>query len=82
MTASSANSYAVSCQEVIQKADKALADKDKQIEIRDLRLKDAEVQTAKLSSDLKETQDKLSSIWRNPWFYFGVGVITGAVLLK
>ena len=65
-------------------ADQALAAQHKQIEIRDLRIRDAESQIQTLQSNLDATAAKLARptpFYKSPLLWFAVGIATSAYLL-
>ena len=70
------------CKPLIESCDKALAAQKEQIQIRDLRIKESTSQIDELTKTVKEKDEKLSSIFRNPWVYLGVGVLAGALLFR
>lgn len=72
----------VSCDDIISACDGALDAKNKQIELSDLAIVQLKDQNVVLKDRAEEAEGKLSSIWRNPFVYLGVGFVTGVVLMK
>lgn len=70
------------CTPIVKACDRALADQDKVIDLKTRQIKvQEEIISAQDVRIMKLEKDK-DSLFSNPWFYFGVGVVTGAVLLR
>lgn len=62
---------------MIDAADKALADKDKALQLKDLALQDCAGKNANLQSTVDVDTKKLSSIFENPYAMILLGLIVG-----
>lgn len=69
----------VSCKEVIQKCDKALADKNKELELADLAIQRCNEVNGHLKHELEDTKDERDAWYRNPLVMGLFGVIVGGV---
>lgn len=68
------------CLEIIKAADKALEDKDKQIEVRDTQIKGEQELLVKAQTD-RDAAKKSSNAWyKNTFLTVGTGVAAGALL--
>ena len=70
-----------SCKDVIEACDEALADKVSQITIRDLAIKQYRDENVLLAREVDRQESELNSVFRSPWLYFGLGVLTGKLVL-
>jgi len=71
-----------SCQPLIQACDKALADQDRVI---NLKTRAIEVhQDIILAQDtrIRELEKDKTGLFSSPWFYFGIGVVAGAFIVR
>jgi hypothetical protein len=70
------------CNQVIKACDKALEDKNKQIKLSDLAIKKLTDDNTELNKKVEESEDKLGSFWRNPYFLVGLGILGTLILTK
>lgn len=70
------------CSDVINACDIALKDKQSQIEIRDLRIKESQDEISRQTKVITDQDSKLNSIFRNPWVYGALGLAAGAYLMR
>jgi hypothetical protein len=70
------------CDDVLSLCDKALQAKDKELELCDLGLKQTLDQKVQLETEVKDLNDRSSSIFRNPFFLIGLGLVGGVLLAK
>lgn len=84
MSASVPNTLAAGkeCLPLIQAADQALEAKQKQIEIRDLRIQQASDEINRLVIEVDKKDTELGAFYRNPFIMGLVGALTAAILLK
>lgn len=69
----------VTCKDVIDAANKALSDKDRALQLKDLAIKDCGDKNAGLQTTVDQDNKKLSSIWANPYAMILLGAFAGAV---
>lgn len=62
------------CKQVIEKADKAIEEKNKQLELADLAIKDCLKHGTTVQLENNKLREENSSIWRNPFFMVLLGV--------
>lgn len=70
------------CDEVLNACDKALIAREYEVKLGDLAIKQLQERNTELVYRVEDLQKKESSIWRNPWLYFGLGVVGGFLLAK
>lgn len=73
-----ANESKPSCGDVIKDADTAISGCQKEVQIRDLRLKESD----QLILDQTEELKAKDSVIHNPWLYLVLGIVAGHFLLK
>ena len=78
LSASTLSIAATTCDDVIAACDKALEDKQKQVDTRDLALREQKDQLRYLSEELADKD----SWTHSPWLYFGLGIVAAKVLSK
>ncbi len=70
------------CKEVIDKADKALAEKDKQIDLYHTSLDHANSVIALQMAHINDSDAELSAWYRQPLVVGGIGISVGVLLLE
>lgn len=70
------------CNSVLQKCDEALQARKKELNLCNLALTQNLSETGELSTKLSDSEDKLNSIWRNPFLLIGLGLVGGVLLVK
>jgi hypothetical protein len=78
----SPTSTASECTDVVKACDKALADQDKVINLKTRQIEVQQDIIAAQDTRIVNLEKEKSSIFSNPWFYFGVGVLTGAFVIR
>jgi hypothetical protein len=67
----------MSCENVLNLCFKAVQEQKKQVEIRDLRIKDDELQVDVLTKQNKDLAVKNDSFFRSPYLYLFLGLAAG-----
>ena len=70
----------VTCLDVIKACDIALEKKEKEIELKDLALKQSQDHLSRTLGDLENAREQLGSPFRNPFIMVTVGVVLGIVV--
>lgn len=70
------------CEQVLSLCDEAVQEQKKQIEIRDLALTQTQDEIARQKGVIRDQEDKLNSVWRNPFLYLLLGVAAGVFIAK
>lgn len=68
------------CNEVLQACDKAFEAKKKEVQLCDLALKKSVDQNAALTKEIKDKEASGSSIFKNPFFLMGIGLVGGLII--
>lgn len=82
MSASVQSTYADSCQPLIEAADKAIAAQARQIEIRDLRIRQVEDRMGEVLKERDYERESKESFWRSPTLHLFLGMALGVALVK
>lgn len=69
-----------SCEDVIKSADKALSDKQKQIDIRDLRITNYDSLTTSLNNENVRLKTEVDAWYRSPYLWVVMGIVVGGYL--
>lgn len=68
------------CDDVIKSADKALSDKQKQVDIRDLRIANYDTLTTNLNNENTTLKSQVDAWYRSPYLWILVGAVVGGYL--
>lgn len=71
-----------SCKDVVKACDKALADQDQVIKHKTYEITEQKKVIAAQDTRIVELEKKNSSLFRSPWLYLGLGLITGVLIAK
>lgn len=70
------------CTPIVKSCDQALKDQDRVIDLKTRQIKVQEEIIAAQDTRITKLEKDKNSLFSNPWFYFGVGLLSGAILLR
>lgn len=70
----------LSCNSVIEACDKAIADKNRALELGDLTLTSCKAHSSDLITEVEDLRDSASSWYHNPFVTIGLGILGGIIL--
>lgn len=82
MITSTALASPPTCPEVLSACDQALTQEEKALDLSNLALKDTQKVLEDTRVQRDDAQAKLGSLFRNPYFLIGIGLVGGVILTK
>lgn len=70
------------CTAIVTACDKALADQDRVINFKTRAIEAQQEIIGAQDTRIRILEEDKNSIFKSPWLYFGLGVVTGALLLR